>query len=451
MLANYYERPPEERIAVLGTGVVSAPGVTLADYWKSVCAGELPAKLKTITLGDKTADYFVAGFPDDGFGIDRWMSAKQKRRVDLYGQFSVAAGIPALMRARLLRQTVKPSRTVEAEYELLKVEADRAGVVMGIAVGGSRSIEKATYDFLRSRHDRVHPLTIPHLNPATGATVIGELTGMTALQYTLNSACTSGLLALEAAASSLQTRRSKVDVVVAGATESADHMIGLKAFEIFGAMSPNNMAELVDVDGKFIHPSRSLRKDAQGLVMGRGAGVLVLSRLDYALANQLPIMAEFAGCYSFTDPRDELDPTEANIAKLLRGVLLEADLESTDVDEWSIHAAGTTGDAKEINGGKIVFGNHAPNVTVRSDKLSNGHSMGPTAAIGAVEVVQSIITNTIPHFPYDNLIDAQGFDFPRELRHKPVRVAIKSALGLMGQYSAGVFVEPDPKYVKRVV
>lgn len=431
-LEAYYKRPHNQRVAILATNVVCPAGNNLEAYRTNVNSGLTFITSKDISLGDYTKLQYIGDVSN--LDLSHIVGGKQLKRSDDYARYAVGAAIPALLKSGLLVQTVAPSRTVEAQYDLRYVGPFEIASDIGVAVGGTRAVEKgAETQMLRGK---VYPVVIMLLNPAKGATDISKITGFKKTSITHNMACSSGVYAYEIALRRILGGELLADV--AGGTDSAAHFVAYEGFTNLGVLAQYN-PEVLD-------PSKPLRKDREGFVIGQGAGVSVLARLDFAVNNNLPVIAEVAGAFSFTDTDDEYEPRVSNVELLINGALESAGLKATDVDELNTHTAGTVvGDEREIQGGEIAFGSHAALVTVRSPKLNIGHLMGGAGGVESTDAILSVMHNEIPHFPYGNLMDTM-FDLPRELRKKEVRVVLKTSLGLDGQFASLVFVKPDPRF-----
>jgi len=199
--------------------------------------------------------------------------------------------------------------------------------------------------------------------------------------YAPVSACaTSGNAIGEAAAI---IRRGDADVMIAGGTEAGIVPIAIAAFNAAKALSTHND-----------HPeaaSRPFDKTRDGFVMGEGAGILILERLEHALERGAPILAEIlsysatADAYHITMP----DEIGSGAAKAMQNALNFAGLQPGDIDYLNAHGTSTqANDRLETLAIKTVFGETASRVPVSSSKSQFGHLLG---AAGAVEGVISIL------------------------------------------------------------
>jgi len=212
------------------------------------------------------------------------------------------------------------------------------------------------------------------------------LSAMTALKYGfqgpttgLVNACASGATALVAGADLI--RAGRADVVVAG---GADAPVGLVIFGSMlraGAMNPTD------------EPARACRPfsaDRAGLVVGEGAGVVVLESAEHAAARGAKVQARMLGEAMTNDAHHiySPEPSGASWARAMTLALTAAGISPGEVDRVSAHAASTPlGDAAEVLAIKAALGRRAGEIPVSSTKSVHGHTFG---AAGAIETVLAL-------------------------------------------------------------
>jgi 3-oxoacyl-(acyl-carrier-protein) synthase len=137
--------------------------------------------------------------------------------------------------------------------------------------------------------------------------------------------------------------------------------------------------------------SRPFSKERSGIVLGEGAGIVILEELEHALNRNARIMAEVAGHASNSDAFHQLfQPPDAEKSALaIHQALADANLQPGDVDYISAHGSGTLmNDKTETFLYKKVFGDRAHKVPISATKSLIGHTMG---ACGALEFIASIL------------------------------------------------------------
>ncbi len=191
---------------------------------------------------------------------------------------------------------------------------------------------------------------------------------------TSSTACTSGSMAIgnayEAIASGLQTV-----MIAGGAEEHNPSNIGV--FDTLFATSVKN-------DTPNLTPS-PFDKDRDGLVLGDGAGTLILEEYEHAKNRGANIYAEVVGFATNTDGTHITNPNSEMMAEVMRMCLRNANLSPKDIGYINAHGTGTiNGDIAESQATYNVFGNKIPISTIKS---YTGHTLG---ACGAIEAILSI-------------------------------------------------------------
>ncbi|GGY01433.1 beta-ketoacyl-ACP synthase [Massilia dura] len=249
---------------------------------------------------------------------------------------------------------------------------------MGVSFGSSAGTPSAIGDFGRMMEDRttkgINATTYIKMMAHTAPVNIGVFFGMTGRVYTTSSACTSGSqgigYAYEAIKSGSQT------AMLAGGAEELD-ATEAAVFDTLFATSTRN-------DAPHTSP-RPFDAGRDGLVIGEGAGALVLEEREHALARGAAIHAELVG---FGTNSDGVHVTQPNAETMKTAMLLaleDAGLAPSAIGYVNAHGTGTAqGDVAESNATLQVFGTGVP---VSSLKSYMGHTLG---ACGALEAWISI-------------------------------------------------------------
>jgi 3-oxoacyl-[acyl-carrier-protein] synthase II len=189
-------------------------------------------------------------------------------------------------------------------------------------------------------------------------------------------------------------------------------------------------------------------KDRGGLVIGEGAGVLVLESYKYAQARGAKPIALILGtglaedAYHITSP----DPQGSGAVRSMRAALADAGLQPDQIDYVNAHGTGTPqNDRIETKALKIVFGENARQIPISSIKAAIGHCMGAAGAIEAVASILTLCNNMIP--PTINFIagdDDCDLDYvPNQARAKIVKTILSNSFGFGGNDASIIFGHPD--------
>lgn len=192
--------------------------------------------------------------------------------------------------------------------------------------------------------------------------------------------------------------------------------------------------------------SRPYSGDRHGFVLAEGAGIILLTSLDYALENGMPIKAEIIGQHMNSDAYHYTNPRVETIAACVRGAIEDADVAIDEIGYINGHGTSTkAGDGAEIKCLREVFGGQLRNIPISSNKSIVGHSLAASAAIEAALTVQGMMEDTV--LPTLNLqIDPQfeDLDFvPENARKLRQDVALSNSFGFGGPNCSIVFKRWD--------
>ena len=352
------------RVVVTGMGMLSPLGVDVAQSWSGILAGK--SGISSIEHMNVEAFSTRFGGSIKGFDIEQYMPAKDARRLDLFIQYGLAAGLQAMQ---------------DSGLEVNDANRERIGVVMGSGIGGLTNIENTSKTLLEQGPRRISPFFVPGsiINMISG--VLSIQLGLQGPNYAIATACTTGTHSIGMAARNIAY--GEADVMLAGGAEMAACGLGLGGFAASRALSTRNDDPQA--------ASRPWDVDRDGFVLSDGAGALVLEELEHAKARGAIIYAEVAGfgmgadAYHMTSPPEQGDGAARCMANALRDAGMNAD----QVQYVNAHGTSTSaGDLAEVNALKTVFGGHAHELAVSSTKSMTGHLLG---AAGAVEAIFSIL------------------------------------------------------------
>jgi len=204
----------------------------------------------------------------------------------------------------------------------------------------------------------------------TAAANLGQFFGIKGRLIPSCSACTSGSQAIGFAYESI--KYGKEQVMVAGGSEEL-HVLAATVFDIMYATSTRN-------DEPRCTP-RPFDKDRDGLVVGEGAGTLILESLEHARARGAHIHAEIIGFATNCDGNHIVTPSVQGMSLVMKQALTDARLEAGSIDYISAHGTATeVGDIAESQATAGIFGDKVP---ISSLKSYMGHTLGACGAIEA--------------------------------------------------------------------
>jgi len=306
-------------------------------------------------------------------------------------------------------------------------DRERAGILLGSAIGGVVGIVEQA-DVLRERGpDRVSPFFLPNVLVDSASGQIAISLGLRGPNYAPVSACATGSHAVGEAAETI--KRGAADIVLAGGTEACMHPLILAGFCA--------MRGLADDNDDPPNASRPFDATRAGFVIGEGACVLVVEELEAARARGARIYAEVLGYGASNDAHHmaQPDPDSGGVAIMMRSALERAHVDPQRVGYVNAHGTSTPlGDLAETRAIKQVFGEHAYRLAVSSTKSVTGHCFGAAGAIEAMMCTLAVYHGVLPPTMNYRVPDPEcDLDYvPNESRRVEVDVALSNAMGLGG-------------------
>ena len=398
------------RVVITGVGLITPLGHNVPDSWSAIMAGK--SGLGPITLVDNP-NHTVGGLCEvKDFDPAAYMDRKDVRRRDRYQQLATVAA------AEAMRQAALP---------IIDENRDRIGITFGTGVGGMRTIIEQEAILHDGGLRRLSPFGITMIMPNGAAGMLAIDYGIHGPTTTITTACAAGNDAIGHAFRSI--RYGELDAVLTGGTECIMTSIAIGGFERAGATSSKSSEAPQPFDA-----------NRDGLVIGEGAGALVLESLEHARARGATILAEIKGYGQTTDAHHITAPPEdgSGAARAIRKALADAGLQPKDVDYISAHGTATPlNDAAETTAIKSALGEHAYNLAVSSTKSMTGHIMGATGAIETVFCTLAIRDQMLPPtINYTTPDPACDLDYvPNHARPGRVRVCLNNAFGFGGHNS----------------
>lgn len=291
--------------------------------------------------------------------------------------FETPAGYSRKKTRSMGRVALLAARSVDfalAEAGLLESEAlggGRVGISYGSTSGSPPAMEVYARQFMNERTTKgITANEYVRFMSHTCAANIAQFFGIRGRIIPTCSACTSGSQGIGYGYEAIRFGRQEV-MVTGGAEEF--HQIDAAVFDILYATSTRN-----DDPGSTPRPFDAKR---DGLVVGEGAGALVLEELDHARDRDAPIVAEVIGYGTNCDGAHITNPDAGSMERVMRLALEDAGVDAGAVDYVNAHGTATdVGDVAESQATHAVFGNRAP---VSSLKSFLGHTLGACGALEA--------------------------------------------------------------------
>lgn len=400
------------KVVVTGLGCISPVGNSADETWAALKAGK--SGIAPIAGYDATPFKVKYDAEVKNFNPTDFIDSKEARKMARFTQLAVCASKMALEDSNLTEN-----------QEVL----DDAGVFLGVGIGGFEVTESSYKSYFNSNYTRVAPLTIPEIisNEAAGnICIVNHIHGPA---HTICTACASGTDAIGTAFD--QIRSGRLDVVLAGGTESAVNGFTNLSFSVLQALS----SKWADDPTK---ASRPFDKDRDGFVMGEGATILVLEEYEHAKARGAKIYAEVAGYGATTDGYHLTAPNPDGVcgSKAMTMAMKDAGIKPEEVVYYNAHGTSThKNDSGETMMLKNAFGEHAYKLHISSTKSMTGHCLGNAGSLEAFVCIKSIEDSFIP--PTINL-DNPDIEGGCDLDYTPNKgISIDVPVAMSGNFGFG--------------
>ncbi|MFT5691286.1 MAG: 3-oxoacyl-[acyl-carrier-protein] synthase II [Oceanicoccus sp.] len=407
----------KRRVVVTGMGMVTPLGNDVDSTWRAVLQGA--SGITTTDLFDVSAYSTRFGGFVKGFDVGRYLSAKDARKMDLFIQYGVAAGIQAIE---------------DSGLQINEKNSSRIGAAIGSGIGGIGSIEQ-NCNLLEAKGPRkISPFFVP-------GTIINMIAGNLSIKYgmsgpniSISTACTTGTHNIGVAARTIAY--GDADAMIAGGAEMPYTPLGLGGFTAARALSTRNDDPQ--------SASRPWDKDRDGFVLSSGAGMLVLEEYEFAKARGANIYAELAGFGMSGDAYHITLPPEdgSGAAASMRNAIFDAGLNSDQINYINAHGTSTpAGDVAESKAIEVVFGDSAHSLAVSSTKSMIGHLLGASGSVEAIFSILAIRDQVAPPtINLDNPGDGCNLNYvPNTAQQMSIDYTLSNSFGFGGTNGSLVF------------
>lgn len=401
--------------------MISPLGHTVDETWDSILAGKSGvAPIESFDVSTFSTR-FSASVRD--FDISPYLSPKEARKLDLFVQFGMAAGIQAML---------------DSGLEVTEENAPRIGCSIGSGIGGIGQIEKNAGIIRDSGPRKISPFFVP-------GSIINMISGNLSVKFNLQgpnlaivTACTSGTHNIGMGARMIAL--GDADAMLVGGAEMATTPVGLGGFAAARALSTRNDDPTA--------ASRPWDVDRDGFVLGDGAGVLMIEEYEAAKARGARIYAEVVGFGMSGDAHHMTLPPEdgRGAAASMQNCINDAGVALENINYINAHGTSTNaGDVAESRAVETVLGNAAEQVAVSSTKSMIGHLLG---AAGAVEAIFSILALrdqvAPPTINLDKPDEGCTLNYvPNVAQERPIHSVLTNSFGFGGTNGSLLFSKAD--------
>lgn len=396
------------RVAITGLGVFASVGRDADSFYNNLCQGR--SGIRRIAQFDPSRLSVQIAAEIQGYKPEDYFSLKRLDLIDRFTQYGLLAAKEALTSSGL---------------EIKDDERPRFGVVLGTGMGGATTFDNGYYNLYAKQAVRLHPFTIPKIMHNAATSNLCMEFGAEGPSITTATACSSSGHAIGQAYHFIKF--GMADMMFAGGSEAPVTFGMIRSWESVRVLATGN--------GNPSTACRPFSLDREGLVMGEGAGILVLEEMEHAKKRGARIFAEISGYGLSSDANHITQPSIEGPARAIRMALDDAHVNPEEVDYINAHGTGTKlNDATETKVIKEAFKDHARKLVISSTKSMHGHTMGATGAIELVATVKAVEKGIVPPTANYTTPDPEcDLDYaPNQAREMPVRVAISNSFAFGG-------------------
>lgn len=342
------------RVVVTGVGAVSSAGVGAGLLWAAARDGR--SCITPLTFPYPYKGRIKIGAQVRDFDPTLYLDKSVMPFCDPVTQYILVAADEAM---------------AQAGFDRTARLGPRSATIIGSGIGGMTTIEAGIHN-VTIAGGRPDPLTVPKLIPSACPSNVSMRYGVQGPAFSVASACSSATQAIGLGYQMI--RSGMVDIALVGGTE--DHITNnaMYAWEALRVMTPD-----------FCRP---FSKGRNGMVIGAGAGLVVLESDAHARARGAKVLAILAGYGTTSDAKDPVRPDVTGAAAAMSAAIADAGLDPEEIDYVNAHGTATiVNDSTESAAMALVFGGRAPQVPISSTKPIHGHGLG---AAGALELVVTL-------------------------------------------------------------
>lgn len=404
---------PRRRVVITGLGPVTPIGIGKTDFWNALL--EARSGFAPVQRFDTSAFREHIGAEVKNFSFSAFANQSESDRpIGKASQLAIAASELAVR---------------DSGLDLESMDRTRIGVVAGTTAGEIQVLENAN-DIRHQQGQEAVPAETLRWHPVNN--IVSNVAihfGLQGSNTMIPTACAAGNYAIGYAADLISMGR--VDCMLAGGSDPFSR-VAFTGFIRLGAVAPE--------------VCQPFDKNRKGMMVGEGAGIVVLESLESALERGAPIYAEVIGyglsCdgHHMTQPH----PEGAGVVQAMEKALACAGIAPDDVAYINAHGTGTdANDKAESIAINRVMGAHSKKVLVSSTKSMIGHTMGAAGALEAIACCLAIQNSIAPPTANFETPDPEcDIDcVPNKPRETRIEIALNNAYAFGGNNSSLVLRE----------
>lgn len=388
-----------KRVVITGVGVVSPIGIGKDAFWKSLKEGK--SGISAVTSFDTANHQTHIGGEIKDFSPENFINRKGVKNFGRCSQLSLVAAELALK---------------DANLKAAELERRWVGVLLGTTLGEIPSVEEADRYYLKDGINGLKPETLCQYPVMNIARVISDYYQFRGPVRIFTTACSAGNYAIGAGVDLIQN--DEAEVVLAGGADPFSY-IAFTGFNQLRSYAPEKC--------------QPFDKNRKGMILGEGAGIVILETLERALSRKAKIYAEVLGCGLSCDAYHMTNTQADGIYHCIKDAVREAKINAESIDYICAHGTGTPyNDRAESEAIRRI--SNGRRVPVSAIKSMLGHTMGAASAMGAIACCLAMQDNVVPPTINFETPDPEcDIDcVPNAARHQKVNIALNNGFAFGG-------------------
>ena len=394
----------KKRVVVTGLGVISSIGIGKDDFWKNLVVG-------------KSGISNISEFHSPNYASHRGGVIKNFKTTK---EMSNKMGRASLFAIEAMKQALS-----DAGLSNSSINKKKIGFICGTTNGESHILEEIDRIWLEKGESDIWDKTIAKYAVDSISKNVASYCNEISFYNIIPTACAAGNYSVGYAYDLI--KENKIDLAITGGTDPLTRY----AFAGFGrlfAMAPEKC--------------QPFDRNRKGMMLGEGAGILILEEMESAKRRGATIYAEILGYGLSCDANNMTAPRVEGIIKVMERAMKNAGVDKGGVDYISAHGTGTlSNDKAECRAIKMVFGDNIRKMCISSIKSMLGHTMGAASAIEAIACCLTVKNNIIPPTINYEVADVEcDIDcVPNKAKEKKVEIVLNNSFAFGGNNACVVF------------
>lgn len=352
-----------KRVVITGAGAVSACGLGVDALWHAARDGE--SGIKPVSFPHNVRQKVMEAAAISAADFDTTMEGANPRFRDRVSAIAQYAAKEAIEQAGLQPEDF----------------GTKCAVSVGSGYGGAKTLDENYHRFFTQPELRADVMAVPKIMTNSSASWVAMTWGIKGPCYCVSTACATATQSIGLAA--MLVRSGMVERCIAGGSEALLVDGAFAAWEALHVMTNDKC--------------RPFSARRSGMVLGEGAGIVVVEEREAALRRGATILAELAGYGTTSDAGDLLRPDQEGAANSMRAALADGGVDATDVGYINAHGTGTVAnDVTETGAIRDVFGAHFDNLLISSTKPVHGHALGAGGGLELIVALRALNEQVAP-------------------------------------------------------